>query len=176
MKKGQIWEIGDKIVLFIRALGLLITKVVKQIVLPNRKRKGNLLSSLLLFFISLNDLVVTFSWGFSVRFVLRWKHYDRAVFLAKRAMLFAGFALFLLSSFEWSYPEAPELTHTNSVVQTGLDAHDRAPKKTVQYHTAPLRNTGPAWGFKNIKAYRSTCGHAPLITSKIYLHHGNFRI
>lgn len=176
MRKQQIRKITDKIVLFIKALGVLISKVAKQIVLPNRKRKGNLLSSLLLFFIYLNDLMITFSWGFSIKFILHWKHYDRAVFLAKRALLFTGCALFLLSSFEWSYPEASELVNTSSMVQSGLEIHHKTSKKTVQYRAVLLKKNLPAWDRNYITACLTTCDLAPRITSKIYLRNCNFRI
>lgn len=176
IKKQQIGKITDKIVLFIKALGMVISRVVKQIVFPGRKRKGNLLSSLLLFFLSLYDLMATFSWDFSIRFILRWKHYDRAVLLMKRAILFTGCALFLLSSFEWSYPVTPELINTNAAIQTRLEVPHKTPEKTIQYHATLLKNILPAWNKNNMTTYAVTCDNDLHIISKIYLRNCNFRI
>jgi hypothetical protein len=176
MEKQQLREITAKIVLFVKALGMLISKVAKQLVLPNRKRKGNLLSSLLLFFIYLNDLFITFSRGFSIKFILRWKHYDRAILLAKQAMLFTACVLFLISSFEWSYPELSEPTYSSSVIQSGLEIDHKTSERTVQYHALLLKKNVTAWDRNYIIAGLTNCGLVPRITSRIYLHNCNFRI
>lgn len=176
MKGQQTREIGGKIALFIRALGHITYKVATQITLPGSKRKGNLLSSLLLLFISLNDLFTTFSWGFSIRFILRWKHYDRAALLIKKSALFIGCLLFLLSSFEWSYPTAPELRGVSAVVRSELQRCDAPLKQTISYRLCSLRNITPPCYQGNISAGITAPGKKPLIVSKIFLRHCNFRI
>ena len=176
MKKQQIRKTTANIVLFLKAFAIVVTKVAKQMVLPNRRRKGNLLSSLLLFFIYLNDLIITFSWGFSIQFILRWKHYDRAVFLTKRVVLFTGCTLFLLSSFEWSYPESAQLRPTDSVVQSGCDIYNSTQKKTIQYHAVVLKTTAAAWVRKIITARVTTFTSTLRTASKIYVSNRSFRI
>lgn len=176
MRKQQIRKITANIVLFLKAFAIVVTKVVKQIVLPNRRRKGNLLSSLLLFFIYLNDLIITFSWGFSIRFILRWKHYDRAVSLAKHALLFTGCALFLLSSFEWSYPEGQQLTSTDSVIQSGLDIYNSTQGRTMQYHAVAFKIVTPSWNRKIITICITTYTPTLHIASNIYVRNCSFRI
>lgn len=179
MKRQRIRQITNKIILFIGAIGLLTYKVIRQVTLPNRKRKGNLLSSLLLLFIYLNDLINSFSWGFSINFILRWKHYDRAVFMVRRIMLFTGCTLFLLSSVEWSYPDTLQITGTSHVEQAGLNLNiqDKKQEKALLFETALLKTIATKRAQADIISNISiACYHAGFIPSRIFLRNCNFRI
>lgn len=177
MKRQLIQQIINQIIFFIVAVCLLSVKVIRQVTFPNRRRKGNLLSSLLLLFIYLNNLVSSYSWGFSINFIRHWKHYDRTVFLAKRAVIFTGCLLFFLSSFEWSYPDASQTAQENSVVQTSLNIQDKRPAKILSFAPVLLKPDARAEIQTNIlstcpvKWYQANCNN-----SKIYLRNCDFRI
>lgn len=75
---------------------LLGFQTFKQIVLPNRKRKGNLLSSIFLFFVGVVERLNSFEYGvFKMATVFRKKYIRKAIFII-------GGVLFLLSLFEWA--------------------------------------------------------------------------
>lgn len=78
-------------------------RVVKQAVLPSLKRKGNLLYSVFLLFTGLTELVINFAEDCSFRVPAR---LDDAWTVSRkylrRGMLIATWALFILSSLEWS--------------------------------------------------------------------------
>lgn len=84
-------------------------RVVKQAVLPSRTRKGNLLYSVFLLFTGLTEVVITFAEGYSFRLPARlddsWTVSRKYL---RRGMLIATWALFILSSLEWSPRAAPE--------------------------------------------------------------------
>jgi hypothetical protein len=70
--------------------------VVRRVILPTRNRKGNLLSSLLTFFIGLLERVVSFEKSVLQRPVVFTHKY------VKQGLIIAVGFLFLLSSFEWT--------------------------------------------------------------------------
>lgn len=94
-------------------LVLLGYEVVRQVVLPNRRRKGNLLSSLFLLFAGLTDRLITFrqnlmappwpltKWTVSPWITTSWNYGKKYL---RQGMIIATWALFILSSFEWSGP------------------------------------------------------------------------
>lgn len=165
-----------KVVLFIKALWLIGLKVTRQVVLPSRRRKGNILSSLLLLFISLTDLVANFSWGISLNSLSRWKHYDRLCFLVKKGVLVSGFLLFLLSSFEWSYPDSKILSQKDSITKAEQQPAGKSTVREVTYysfvviiphsHRLPLAVSQGSYD----------CDLGYFTTPKIYLHYRNLRI
>jgi hypothetical protein len=176
MRKQQIWQISNKIGLFIEAIGLLTCKVVKQIILPNRKRKGNILSSILLFFVSLNDLLTTFSWGFSIKFIAQWKHYDRAVVLVRKSVFLIGCLLFLLSSFEWSYPAVPGLIDDPVVVKVEQQANQHIQESPIAYHSISFINAYTQWVTVNFSKWLCFRRYIPSAARRIYLQDCNFKI
>ena len=71
-------------------------KVIKQVSLPDRKRKGNLLSSIFNFFIAIIERLNFFGHGFlSIAALFRKKYIKQTIF-------FIGGILFFLSLFEWT--------------------------------------------------------------------------
>ena len=70
-------------------------KVIKQIILPTNKRKGNILSSFFILFIGTIEMVIPFEYGdFKMREVFKFKY-------CRQGLIIIGALLFLLSSFEW---------------------------------------------------------------------------
>lgn len=165
-----------KVALFIKALWLIGLKVTRQVVLPSRRRKGNILSSLLLLFISLTDLVANFSWGISSNSLSRWKHYDRLCFLVKKGVLVSGFLLFILSSFEWSYPDSKILIQKDSITKAEPQPAGKSIARMVTYyssvvilshsHRLPLTASQGSYD----------CEYGYFTASRIYLHCRNLRI
>jgi hypothetical protein len=89
----QYTSIIVKLLLDITGLGL---RSLQQIVLPNRRRKGNILSSLFLLFIQLAERIIVFkqcltplSWAYGKKYI-------------RQGTLIAAWLLCLLSLFEWS--------------------------------------------------------------------------
>lgn len=91
----KIKKIFNKVFLLLLDVALLTFQTLKQVVLPNKKRKGNILSSLLIFFIGIIETLDHFEHGiFKVIDIFKLKYLKQSVFLI------ATF-LFFLSSFEW---------------------------------------------------------------------------
>jgi len=90
----------QKIAKKVLALGLDILlftwQVVRRVMLPNRNRKGNVLSSLLTFFVGLLERIVSFENSILQRPVVFTHKY------VKQGLIIAVGFLFLLSSVEWT--------------------------------------------------------------------------
>ena len=113
---------------FITGLLTLVWRVVRSLVLPTLTRKGNLLSSLYVLFTSIIEQVISF--GEAVARVPRTfelpARLDKAWLFSRKylrqGMLVAAWALFILSSFEWSgsqrvVPEQAAAQQTTPVEQ-----------------------------------------------------------
>ena len=91
----EIKKIANKVFLLILEILLFTFQTVKQLILPNKKRKGNILSSLLVFFIGVIERLNCFEHGlFKLANVFKLKYLRHSV------MVISVF-LFFLSSFEW---------------------------------------------------------------------------
>ncbi|HWB27678.1 MAG TPA: hypothetical protein VG738_19515 [Chitinophagaceae bacterium] len=88
-------KIITKTVFFAIDILLLLFNVIRQIVLPNRKRKGNILSSIFLFFILLAEKMIAFEKSLLQQ---PWLLKSRYI---KRGLILTSIFLFLVSSFEW---------------------------------------------------------------------------
>lgn len=176
MKKQEFGQIFSTIGLFMIATGLLTSKVVKQCRLPNRNRKGNILSSALMLFVLLNDLVTTFSWGFSLHFIVRWKHYARAVVLVRKSVLLTGCLLFFLSSFEWSCPPTVRLTGDQVTMQVEGRLNPAPKRAAIAFHAAPFVSTRVKRLKKNASQKADRRGGGLYGSAKIYLQNCQFRI
>jgi len=69
---------------------------IKQIIFPNRKRKGNFLSTLFIFFIGIIERLNLFEHSF-----FKMGNFFRKKYV-KQPIFFIGSVLFLLSLFEWT--------------------------------------------------------------------------
>jgi hypothetical protein len=93
---NELKKILIKLFVLIADILLLAFDTIKHIVLPNRKRKGNLLSSLFIFFIAIVERLTCFEHGvFSIAKIFRKNYVRQTVFII-------GVVLFLLSLFEWT--------------------------------------------------------------------------
>ncbi len=174
--KEKIHTLSGNTALFIKALWLLARKVTNQVILPNRNRKGNILSSILLLFVSLTDLVANFSWGISIDFITHWKHYEYFRCLLKKSVLIAGCFLFLLSSFEWSYNMQLGLKETGSFVSVEQQVTAPFSKRAITYRSFSQKSNQTKWKVANTSKLPRNKKRTPSITSKIYLQNCDFRI
>ena len=92
---SEIKKIANKILLLILHVVCFTFQTVKQVVLPNRKRKGNILSSVFDFFIGIIEMLHQFELGyFKPANIYKLKY-------LKQGILITAAFLFFLSSFEW---------------------------------------------------------------------------
>lgn len=165
----EIKIIISKIMLLIIDVSLFGYKLIKQIILPNRRKKGNLLTSLFVFFDGTLERLDRFEHGtFRMATILRQKYIKRCL------ILIAGF-LFLLSSLEcdgnksfwnnsfnyiehFSYTVAKEITVS---------------KDETRFFHAETIQLASEWSFKNINhRYFSPSSNSV----KLYLAIRNIRI
>jgi len=83
-------------------------QVVRRVMLPTRSRKGNVLSSLLIFFVGLLERVVSFEKSILQRPVVFTHKY------VKQGLIIAVGLLFLLSSFEWTIGPSTSMSANGS--------------------------------------------------------------
>lgn len=79
---------------------VLIISTIKQLVLPNGRRKGNILNSAFVFFIGLVEIIIRFDYG-----IFRMSKLFRQKNIRQFVIIISTF-LFLLSSLEWTRVEA----------------------------------------------------------------------
>jgi hypothetical protein len=96
-------------------------KLGKQVSLPGKKGKGNVLSSLFYFFIGIIEKLNFFEHGpFRMTVLLRNKYVKRTVFIT-------GFILFLLSLFEWNsdqaFTEFPSESKNEQLLSISFSGH-----------------------------------------------------
>ena len=93
---GKIKKIIIKILCLFVDIFLLGIKIVKQIVLPGKSSNGNILSSVLIFFIGLVERLYLFEHGF-----FRMTNIFKLKYVRRIVVIIAGI-LFILASFECS--------------------------------------------------------------------------
>jgi hypothetical protein len=101
-----------KVIFLILDILVFMYQIGKKVILPTRRRKGNVLSSLLSFFVGLVERVLSFE-----KSMLRQPVVFRHKYVRQILILVVGF-LFLLSSIEWAVGQAPvaALSETGTVV------------------------------------------------------------
>ncbi len=92
----EIKKILGKVFLLTIDIFLFGYDTIRQIILPGKRKKGNLLSTLFIFFVGVIERLGSFEYGvFRSGNLLKQKYIKRSLFII------AGL-LFLLSSFEWT--------------------------------------------------------------------------
>jgi hypothetical protein len=92
----HVQKIAQKVLVLLVDILIFTWQVVRRVILPTRSRKGNVLSSLLTFFVGLLEKIVSFEKSILQRPVVFTHRY------VKQALIIAVGLLFLLSSFEWT--------------------------------------------------------------------------
>jgi hypothetical protein len=104
----ELKKIYNKVFVLLRDITLLIIAIIKHIILPNRKRKGNILNSILVFFIELIAILNRFEYGI-FQMTKLFKHR----YIRQGVIIISAF-LFLLSSFEWSRGQEINVGNSNT--------------------------------------------------------------
>jgi len=102
----------------------------KQVILPCKRKKGNLLSSLFIFFVGIVERLDNFEYGVFLRAdILRRKY-------IKQSLLIVAGILFLLSSFEWTGETNANANPANYITQVS----DTPVEKVISsnYADAPI--------------------------------------
>ena len=160
--------IGEVFILIIDVF-LFAYKTGKEIILPGKRRKGNLLSSLLIFFIGVIERLDGFEHGvFRMANLLRKKY-------IKQSLLVITFLLFLLSSLEWTKEKALININTNrseQVSNNGISKETVGKCVEISSHSEVTSRYSDFPVYKNI--FQSNTSLTPSV--KTYLLIRNLRI
>ncbi len=108
---NEIKKIISKIFLLIIDILLFTFDLCRQLILPGKRKKGNLLSSLFIFFTGIIERLDKFEYGiFRMANVLKRKY-------IKQSLLIIATLLFLLSSLEWTGEKNIHNNFTNYTAQ-----------------------------------------------------------
>ena len=106
---ANIKKIASKILIFVLDILLFSFSILKQVVLPARRKKGNLLFSLFIFFVGIIERLDNLEYGvFHMANLLRRKY-------IRQSLLIVGSVLFLLSSLEWTGEKILNSTSQNYI-------------------------------------------------------------
>ena len=133
---NEIKEISTKISVLLFDILLFAYKVVTQLILPNKKRKGNILSSLFVFFVGTVKRISHFEHrSFRMAVVFNQKYVRHALFLI-------GAVLLLLSSFEWrNNEEAIAIEANRQIEQFQQTAAKSVNSNTPDYVVSYLKDS-----------------------------------
>lgn len=92
----EVRKITHKVILLLMDILVFTYQIVRKVILPTRRRKGNILSSLLTFFVGLMERAVSFE-----RSIVRQPVVFSHKYVRQGLVIAVGF-LFLLSSVEWT--------------------------------------------------------------------------
>src|SRR5258708_3709623 len=96
----EVQKITYKVILLLIDILVFTYQIVRKVILPTRRRKGNVLSSLLSFFVGLLERILSFE-----KSILRQPFVCKNRYV-KQALILATTFLFLLSSIEWTAGQA----------------------------------------------------------------------
>ena len=158
-------KILNKIFVFLVDIILLTIDVIKHIVLPNRKRKGNILNSILVFFIGLIEILNHFEYGFFQMSKIFEHRYIR-----QGVIIITAF-LFLLSSLEWTRGQGINIGNSSTTaIQSQPKAFKSISFKKVTKATNWLKRTSLAFKpLANICLLPDTLIHFPSIKSYLLI-------
>jgi hypothetical protein len=166
----EVQKIAEKVLVLILDILLFTWQIIRRVLLPTRSRKGNVLCSLLTFFVGLLERIVAFEKSILQRPVIFTHKY------VKRGLIIAVGFLFLLSSFEWTVgsstgamvKESPEVVACASAIAT---ARTVTPRRAGLSIAALKGVTCVAYSY--IPAFTLA---GPRVTGRRWLRLGVFRI
>ena len=107
----ELKKIVNKVFILFLEVVLFSVRISKHIVFPNKKRKGNILCSLFVFFVGIIEILNHFEHGiFKMTKVFQQKN-------VRKGILITGVFLFLLSSFEWTKAQEFTINYNNTCTQ-----------------------------------------------------------
>lgn len=143
--RKQLRSFGIKIFRLVVDLVLMTWGVVRNLVLPTRGRKGNILSSLHDLYIGLVDLIAGFERAILPRAVVFDNRY------VKRVLVLVSCFLFLLSSLEWP----PAIQKSASISENGIVAaqtQKRPDRRIHRFCQTKLFQRQPAFPHSSLSA------------------------
>lgn len=156
----EIFSISKKLWRLLLRLVVLTIGLGKQTILPNRKRKGNLLNVLFLFYIGLIESVRDFEHhSFKMANLLQNR-------LARKGLMLVTFLLFFLTSFE--QPALSRASHSGSAtVECSYQSSSYQPsyRRSIRHSFVPIQ-LFPA---KDFPCHLSKFSKPPFTLSKRYL-------
>jgi hypothetical protein len=135
MPMDEIKKILSKVTLLAIDIFLFAFNTIRQVILPGKRKKGNLLSSLFMFFVGLIERLDSFEYG-----VFRMANLLKQKYIRRSLLIIAGL-LFLLSSFEWTGEK---------------NVNNSAGNYTVQFSEAASVKNGVVGNRRFISAYSKT--------------------
>ena len=163
-------KIAQKVLVLLLDILLFTWQVVRRVLLPTRSRKGNVLSSLLTFFVGLLERIVSFEKCILQRPVVFTHKY------VKQGLILAVGFLFLLSSFEWTIGPSTGTVVNGSpevVVCAPVPAAART-EKTRRVNISGVVPMDAAWN--GDRYISSLCLAGPLLMGRRWLRFGVFRV
>ncbi len=128
---NSLKQIAGKFYALLYEIILFIIGIVKQLILPTSKRKGNILQSVFIFFIGLVAIINRFEYGmFKMSAIFRQKNIRQLVIVISSL-------LFLLSSLEWTRAEAiskTEIQNNSNVATLSNNCKTSSPKTVSIFH------------------------------------------
>ncbi|HZI69416.1 MAG: hypothetical protein ACTHK8_02190 [Ginsengibacter sp.] len=137
-------KIACKVSILLLEIILLVITTAGDLILPGKKRKGNILSSLFDFFVGSIEILNRFEIGlFQVAKIFRQKH-------VKQAIVIASAFLFLLTTFEWAPVVDQGLSYTGfktevPVADTPIAKNSERSKATNTSYFFPAHITVSAY-------------------------------
>ncbi|HXB06056.1 MAG TPA: hypothetical protein VNW04_03050 [Puia sp.] len=168
----EVRKIAQKVLVLGWDILLFTWDVVRRVILPTRRRRGNLLSSLLTFFLGLVERIVSFEKSILQRPVVFTHKY------VKQGLIIAVGLLFLLSSFEWTIGLSPD-TQANGSTEVVACAPMGVAVRLETPRRMAFSVRVPSAGWEADRDYRSSrslsrCG--PPLKSKRWLRFRVFRV
>ena len=122
-------------------------RIVKQITLPTKEKKGNLLSSLFIFFVGIIERIANFEYGvFHMANLFRRKY-------IKQSLLIVASLLFLLSSLEWTGKKILNSSSHNYIEQlseAGLQRETVCERGNIKKHSQATLSGNSFPAYKNV--------------------------
>jgi hypothetical protein len=169
---NDLKKITGKVVLLLWDILIFTYQIIRKIILPNRRRKGNILSSLLSFFVGFIERILTFEQSILRQpFVFTHKY-------VRQALVIATTFLFLISSLEWTVVQHPasSIDETQAVVVDVPATNSPLASSEQQFAPPAPAPAGNVFALRPV----STLPPPPLsrvtITTKKYLRFVVFRI
>jgi len=166
----EIRKIAVKIVVLIIDVLCFGWDVLQKVILPNRHRKGNILSSILHLFTGLTERIISFEKSIlNSSLVFKHRYVKQAFILA------AGF-LFLISSIEWSANSLPLPDQTNTLI--AREQTETFLQEDLPAWACPLVKNGTGHPLKvnTITLHETYRESGPLVVIKRYLRYSILRI
>jgi hypothetical protein len=148
----EVRKIADKVILLLMDILVFGYQIVRRVILPTRRRKGNILSSLLSFFVGLVERVLAFE-----KSILRQPIVFKHKYVKQGLVIAVGF-LFLLSSVEWTVgPSAAASVNETQAVVINEPQDDAVTVLAQRRENASVQMSGREVFPPGLLSYKTPC-------------------